>query len=113
MERITFSEPYIQKNTIEKEIGVNLMLGEDCRFTFNTDLNTDPSQENYFEMNFINIDFPENSIYYQCSFPSLKTKNEGVCDLEVYYYQKGNYKFSEYQSLKVNNSSTINNTTLS
>ena len=115
MERITFSEPYIRKNTTEKEIGVNLMLGEDCRFTFNTDLNTDPSQENYFEMNFINIDFPENSIYYQCGFPSLKTKNEGVCDLSDDSYKKfkGNYKFSEYQSLKVNNSFKLNFTNLS
>ena len=110
LERITFSEPYIQKNTIEKEIGVNLMLGEDCRFTFNTDLNTDPSQENYFEMNFISINSPDNSIYYQCGFPSLKTKNEGVCDLSDDSYKKfkGNYKFSEYQSLKVKNSFKLN-----
>ena len=110
IERIYFSEPYIQKKTTEKEIGVNLILNEDCKFKFNTNLNIDGSEEDYFEMSFINIDFPENNIYYQCGFPSLKTKNEGFCDLNPKTYKKfkGNYKFSEYQSLKVNNSFKLN-----
>ena len=115
IERITFSEPYIQTNSSEKEIDVNLILDEDCNFKFDTNINIDNSQEDYFEMIFTNANFPENDLYYQCGFPSLKTKNEGFCNINEFYYEKfkGYYKFSEYQSLKVNNSFNLNFTNLS
>ena len=115
VERITFSEPYIQSNSTEKEINVNLIINEECKFKFDTNLDIDGSQEDYFEMNFINVDFPENNLYYQCGFPSLKTKNEGICELDRFSYKKfkGYYQFSEYQSLKVNNTFNLNFTNLS
>ena len=115
LERITFSEPYIQSNSTEKEINVNLIINEECKFKFDTNLDIDGSQEDYFEMNFINVDFPENNLYYQCGFPFLKTKNEGICELDRFSYKKfkGYYQFSEYQSLKVNNTFNLNFTNLS
>ena len=115
VERITFSEPYIQSNSTEKEINVNLIINEEYKFKFDTNLDIDGSQEDYFEMNFINVDFPENNLYYQCGFPFLKTKNEGICELNRFSYKKfkGYYQLSEYQSLKVNNTFNLNFTNLS
>ena len=115
VERITFSEPYIQSNSTEKEINVNLIINDECKFKFDTNLDIDGSQEDYFEMNFINVDFPENNLYYQCGFPFLKTKNEGICELDRFSYKKfkGYYQLSEYQSLKVNNTFNLNFTNLS
>ena len=115
IERITFSEPYIDNNSTEKEINVNLILNEDCKFKFETNIGIDASQEDYFEMNFINVEFPGNNLYYQCGFPYLKIKNEGICEIDIFSYKKfkGYYKFSEYQSLKVNNSFNLNFTNLS
>ena len=103
IERISFSDPYIKKNSTEKEINVKLQFRENCKFKFDIDENN--SEEDYFEMTFIGVDSAKDNFYYQCSVPKIKDKNEGICTYQVdsLFNPKGYYKFKDYQSLKKNN----------
>ena len=108
IERITFSEPYIDNGSKAKSVNINLNLQTDCKFKFKITSNEKP--EDFFEMNFINVDFPNNTFYYQCGFPSLKTKNEGICYIHLNYSNNigGYYKLKNYNSLNKNNAFNLN-----
>ena len=108
VERIIFSEPYIDNGLKAKSVNINLNLEPDCKFKFKIASIEKP--EDFFEMNFINVDFPNSTFYYQCGFPSLKTQNEGICNYHYNYLKntKGYYKLSDYKSLKKDNVFNLN-----
>ena len=101
IENVAFSEPYIPNNSTEKEFSTKLFFNEDCKFSYNT--GADDNEES-FEMNFKSIDSNSN-FYYQCNKAPLKDKNEGICNfnLESFFNKKGYYSYSDYVSLKKNN----------
>jgi len=105
IERVSFSEPYIDYNTTEKEYDIKFNLSEDCKLTFNTGLTT---IESSFEMNFNHTIKTNINFYYQCSLSHLNKsnkKNEGICSylFNNYYNNKGYYKFAGYKPLQNNN----------
>ena len=104
IEKIGFSEPYIESNSTEKEIDVKFQFNENCKLKFNVEENN--TEDDYFEMTFMGVDSPYDDFYYQCGIPKINDKKEGVCNYELadlYYNHKGYYKFKDYQSLKINN----------
>ena len=106
VEMVTFAEPYVPNNSTEKDISIKLSVGGDCKIKFDTNLNDD---ENSFELNFKSDTSSESNFYYQCGLIPIQNKNNGVCNYNHYYLNnyKGNYQYSNYQSLAKKNKFNI------
>ena len=100
VEQIKFAEPYIEKNSTTKEIPTKLILNDNCKLKFNTDL--EDTEEDYFEMTFKGIESPKNEFYYQCGINTINNKIESVCtyNLRNLFNYKGYYQYNNYQPLK-------------
>ena len=102
IERVSFSQPYIEDGLPSKDISITFTKVNDlCQFFF-----TSSNSENSFEMFFNNNDL---NIYFQCG-SNPKSDSEGICSMNLrsLFNEKGVYKFSDYNALLKQNKYTLN-----